>query len=422
MQKLLVIQVAALGFELTERFPILGKASGLVFRPFSPSFPAVTCTAQATLRCAAPPARTGVVCNGRFDRIARRTDFWNQSARLVRGERIWSSFRARGGKVGMLFWQQSLGEDLDLLLSPAPIHRHHGGMIEDCYGKPSDLYPRLVAALGRPFRLRSYWGPSASEASSRWIAEATRAVMTAPDLAPDLLMTYLPHLDYTLQKLGPETTRRLERDVNVLADVLRSLVNTAQEQGYDVVVWGDYAITPANKPVFLNRVLRDAGFFDLRHVGRRTYPDLYRSRAFAMADHQLAHIYVRNARDIEPVKKTLTGLPGVADVLPHESIDHPESGECIALAEADAWFAYPWWTEKHEAPDYAAHVDIHNKIGFDPCELFWGLPGISVSLDPSRVKGTHGRNEVPAAFGATMEMPECTELIQLARCIKNAIR
>jgi predicted AlkP superfamily pyrophosphatase or phosphodiesterase len=236
--------------------------------------------------------------------------------------------------------------------------------------------------------------------------------MTDRERAPDLLLAYLPHLDYVLQKFGPGVGDLLRRETAVLGDMLRQLVATAAEAGYRLVVWGDYAITAAERPVLLNRVLRQEGFFHVRRVGRRTYPDLYRSRAFAMVDHQIAHVFVSNAADLSAVRNCLAAVSGVDRVEPGAAlIGHPESGDLVAVAAPGAWFAYPWWDAPREAPDYATHVDIHNKIGFDPCELFWGIPGLSISLDPGRVRGTHGRDDAPAALAAPAfddPLPETT--------------
>ncbi|MGB2822597.1 MAG: alkaline phosphatase family protein, partial [Phycisphaerae bacterium] len=170
-EKLLIIDVAALGYDLLVRHGAT-EIAGLAFHPAETVFPALTCTAQASFRTAGPPGEHGMVANGLFFRELRKPMFWEQSARLVAGERIWSAFRRRGGRVGMLFWQQSLGEDVDVLLSPAPIHRHHGGMIQDCYSRPDWLYRRLCDDMGSPFKLQHYWGPMASYKAGDWIAQA----------------------------------------------------------------------------------------------------------------------------------------------------------------------------------------------------------------------------------------------------------
>ena len=192
--KLLIVQCAALS-EPPDVPELTWRRAGSVF-------PAVTCVVQASFRTAAPPASHGMVANGRYFRELAKPMFWEQSSRLVAGRRFWRGFREAGGTVGLLFWQQSLGEDTDMLLSPAPIHKHHGGMIQDCDSQPADLYEQLCAELGRPFKLRQYWGPLATPKVGEWIAEAVAAVLARAD-APDLILTYLPTLDYALQRRDP---------------------------------------------------------------------------------------------------------------------------------------------------------------------------------------------------------------------------
>lgn len=393
MKKLLIIQVAALGYEFLRANDAL-KWRGLEFSPAQSVLPALTCTAQASFRTAALPATHGMVANGVFSRELNRPMFWEQSSRLVAGNRIWENFRAHGGRVGMMFWQQSLGEHVDMLLSPAPIHKHHGGMIHDCYSQPSTLYNHLCSELGRPFKLRQYWGPLASVKVGDWIAEATAAVLRDVKNAPELLLTYLPSLDYDLQRFGPghaKSGKALQRALRQLEQMLAA----ARQQGYEVLVFGDYAITETAEPVFPNRALLQAGLMSVRSVGGRLYPDLHTSSAFAMVDHEVAHVYVQDNDKIPAVKQALAALDGVVEVLDgpaqiSKGLGHARSGELVLLAGPGRWFAYPWWAAKNQAPDFATHVDIHNKPGYDPCELFFGWPPPSVSQDASRIRGSHG--------------------------------
>ncbi|NBB96547.1 MAG: alkaline phosphatase family protein [Planctomycetes bacterium] len=393
--RLLIVQVAAMGYRFLDANDALDVAgSGLTCRGAQSVFPAVTCSVQASFRTASPPAQHGMVANGLFYKDLLKVLFWEQSAALVEGPRIWDDFRRRGRSVGLMFWQQSLAEKADLLLSPAPIHKHHGGMIQDCYSQPDDLYDDLVAAVGRPFDLKRYWGPMASPTVGDWIAEATCHVLESARYAPDCLLTYLPTLDYDLQRFGPDH-RRSRKSLAMLRAQLSRIVATARRQDYDVLIFGDYAIAPARRAVFPNLALRDAELFGLRTVKSMTYPDFYTGKAFAVVDHEIAHVYVRQPEDTGRVRDVLQGLDGVADVLePHEQseigLDHARSGEVLLIAEPGCWFAYPWWRQKHQAPDYATHVDIHNKPGFDPCELNFGWPPLSISLNTSRIRGTHG--------------------------------
>jgi predicted AlkP superfamily pyrophosphatase or phosphodiesterase len=423
--KILVIQVAALGHDFLTSHGSLG---GLSFAPMDSVFPAVTCTAQASFRTADSPAAHGMVGNGFFSREFGRPYFWEQSASLVSGPRIWDGFRAAGRTVGQLFWQQSLGADCDVLLSPAPIHKHHGGMIQDCYARPEGLYRELAEAVGRKFSLMHYWGPFASGKSTAWIAEATIQVLRRA--APDLLLTYLPHLDYELQKSGPDSERSA-RAYSVLRDQLEKILSTARDVGYRVLVFGDYAITEVSRPVHPNRALRESGLMAVRDVRGMHYPDLPGSRAFSVVDHQVAHVIVRDEDARACARDVLEALPGVERVLGTEGkrelgLDHPRAGDLVLVAEPGAWFAYPWWTEKRRAPDYASHVDIHNKPGYDPCELFLQLwPPMSVPDDPARIRGSHGRigDEAKATFASDLDFESSpATLIDLAGEVRNILQ
>ena len=393
MKKLLVIQVAGLGYDFTLRNGV-NEIDGLKARRINPVFPALTCTAQATLRTGLPPARHGMVANGFFDSLLRKPWFWEQSASLVQGPRIWDAFRDRGGTVGLTFFQQSLGETVDQIVSPAPIHKHGGGMIMGSYSKPASLNAQLERQAGHPFRLYSYWGPLASAKGSEWIAAAASGLLASPD-APDLCFTYLPGLDYDLQRFGPDHPKSVKALALVKGELERLFI-AARANGYEAVAFGDYAITPVTfGAVFPNRALRDAGLFAVRDVRGMRYPDFYQSQAFTLVDHQIAMVTCFDSAAQPRVAAILRALDGVAQVLNKTQqaelgVDHPHAGDLLLVAQPGAWFAYPWWTNAREAPDYAGHVDIHNKPGYDPCELFFGHTPLRVSQDTAKIRGTHG--------------------------------
>jgi predicted AlkP superfamily pyrophosphatase or phosphodiesterase len=418
-KKILIVQCAALGWNLFENESAPALA-GLPLSPLAPSQPGVTCSTQASFRTAAPPASHGMIANGLYHRLLRRPLFWEQSTSQVSGARIWDDFRAAGGTVGMMFWQQSLGEPVDLVVSPRPIHKHSGGMIQDCHTHPTNLYDRICSAVGRSFNLMHYWGPLASRKSSEWIVEATCAVLDMDDVRTDLLLTYLPHLDYDTQRFGiehPKARRALEQ----LSGYLDRLRAAADKHGYELLLWGDYAMHSVTGPaIFPNRALREAGYLPVRPIKGMSYPDLFSARAFAMVDHELAHIYIPNADDIEAVRSVLEGLEGIQKVFRRPELpemDHPNSGELIAFSKPGRGFAYPWWTNPKEAPDYATHVDIHNKPGFDPCELFFGKVPWQVSTDTTKIGGTHGAGG-QTAWASTLDL-SVTSLIDLAESVKT---
>ena len=363
MRKLTVV-AAAFGWNLAERNGLTDVA-GLHFEPKPSVFPAVTCVAQATLRTGLPPERHGLVANGHWMDDLRKPLFWEQSARLVKGSRVW------GKSTGVFFFQQSLGEDVELILSPAPIHKHGGGMMMACYTKPTGMEGVLRKLCGG-FPLWRYWGPLASPRVGRKCIDYFEAMTDVHDV--DEAYLYLPTLDYAAQKFGPDSaqSRSAAREFK---SQLERIADIAMRRGCVLEVMGDYEITGVTAaPVRPNVVLRRAGLFATRTVGGLAYPDFYQSKAFAMCDHEFCVIYGEEAAKAAQV---------LLETGDYETPEREVPGSVILLAKQGSWCEYKWWTNDREAPDYASHVDIHNKPGFDPTELFFFGRGT--------VKGTHGR-------------------------------
>lgn len=373
MKKLNVI-AAGLGWNLLERNG-LTELAGLKFAPQPSVFPAVTCVAQATLRTGLSPAEHGMVSNGYWSETLRKPLFWEQSARLVKGRRVWADRRAAGERFGMFFFQQSLGEDLDLILSPAPIHKHGGGMVMSCYTQPTGLADVLRKLCGA-FPLWRYWGPLASPKVGRMCISYFEEMTNVQDV--DEAYLYLPTLDYAAQKYGPDSSaakaalREFRRQLERLADI-------CQRRGCDLKVMGDYEITDVtDAPVLPNVTLRREGLFRTRMVGGLAYPDFYQSMAFALCDHAFCLVY-GPAR--EKAAQVLLATGGYE--VPGDGLLRATDDAVLLLAKPGSWCGYEWWTDRRESPDFASHVDIHNKPGYDPKELFFFNRGI--------VKGTHGR-------------------------------
>ena len=423
--KLLIIQIAGLGYDFAEANGATGIC-GCEMQKLRAQFPALTCTAQATLRTALPPSRHGMIANGFMDRNLRKVLFWEQSSALIDGERIWDSFREKGGTVGMTFIQQSLGENVDQVVSPAPIHTHGGGMIMDCSSRPESLYAALCQHAGSPFRLQRYWGPLASTASSHWIAKAMAGLLGSAD-APDLLFTYLPCLDYDLQRYGASHKKSLKA-LKELQQELALLFKTATDNGYEVVAFGDYAITDVTEGIiFPNRALKKAGLLKTRKIRKMLYPDMHNSRAFAVVDHQVALVTCFDITAMEKTAEVMRSLDGVDEVMCAErqcemQVEHPRGCDLLVTAKPGCWFAYPWWNYKEEAPDYASHVDIHNKPGYDPCELFFGTLPVHTSQDTGKIKGTHGLTGpgCETALFTTLDIKPAS-LLDLAQQLKERL-
>jgi predicted AlkP superfamily pyrophosphatase or phosphodiesterase len=390
-------------------------------------FPAVTSTVQASLRTAELPKVHGIVGNGFYSREFSKVFFWEQSSSLIEAERIWRNFRKKGKTVAQIFFQQSLGTDSDFIISPAPIHKHDGGIIQTCFSKPEELYLRLCKKLGRSFNLKNYWGPMANISSSKWITKATIEIMRT--VTPDLFLVYLPHLDYELQKSGPYS-HKSTKSFHELKPLLIELIHAAKEYNYNILIFGDYAMKQVNKTIFPNRILKEAGLFLTRNVKGMTYPNLYTSRAFAIVDHQVAHIIIKEKSDIPDVINIFKGVNGIKEILDEKGkenfgINHTRAGDIILIADVNAWFSYYWWKDLNEAPDYATHVDIHNKIGYDPCELFFSFwPPMSITTDTNKISGSHGivdENSL-CAFSSDLEFDkQPTSLVELANELKSIL-
>jgi predicted AlkP superfamily pyrophosphatase or phosphodiesterase len=381
-----------------------------------PVLPAVTCSMQSSLLTGLTPTDHGIVGNGWYFRDLGEVFLWRQHNKLVQGEKVWETARrARPDfRAANVCWWYAMGATTDFTVTPRPIYHADGRKSPDCYTDPPELHDRLTGAFGE-FPLFNYWGPTASIASSKWIADAASKLLREESL--DLLMVYLPHLDYDHQRYGPGAPESADaaRELDAVAG---DLVDVARGRGDTVVVLSEYGITDARRPVDVNRALRRAGLLNVYTQAGMEYLDAWTSRAFAVADHQVAHVYVRDPADVAAARSALAGLPGIDLVLEGDDrvaagLGHERAGELVLVADPDAWFTYYYWLDDERAPDFAKQVEIHRKPGYDPAELFMdpedklvkaragaalvrkkiGMRYVMsvVPLDPSPVRGTHGR-------------------------------
>lgn len=375
-----VILINAVG--LTSRLlPLAPRLHGLAeagwHRPLREPLPAVTCTAQATMLTGQPPQGHGIVGNGWLFRETGEVRFWQQSNRLLEAEPLYVTARRRAQAAGrpfkaaQLFWWFNQGAAVDLSVTPKPYYGADGSKAFGIAGTPAGLTDRLEAQLGK-FPFPSFWGPMAGLPCTQWIARCAAEVVQGE--RPDLTLVYLPHLDYDPQRFGVSGSD-MARLVRELDDACAPLLDAAQRAGARVLVVSEYGHCDVSRVVEPNRILRRAGLLSVRPGPFGEVFDPFTSRAFAVCDHQLAHVYVADPADRPRVHELLAADPGVARVVEGEArgelgLDHPRSGELIALSQPDAWFAYPFWLDDAQAPDYARTVDIHRKPGYDPCELF----------------------------------------------------
>ncbi|MFF3393850.1 alkaline phosphatase family protein [Streptomyces sp. NPDC002669] len=414
---LLVIDVVGLTPRLLDHMPRL-KALGRsgTGAPLGTVLPAVTCAAQSTFLTGTTPAEHGIVGNGWYFRELGDVLLWRQHNGLVAGDKLWDAARRAhpGYTVANICWWYAMGADTDYTVTPRPVYYADGRKEPDCYTRPPALHDELTGKFGT-FPLFHFWGPGADLVSSQWIIDATRHVLDTR--RPDLALCYLPHLDYDLQRYGPDDPRS-HRAAAELDRAMAPLLDDAHDEGRTVVVLSEYGITRVDRPVDINRALRRAGLLEVHTQDGMEYLDPMASRAFAVADHQIAHVYVRRPEDLEAAREALRDLPGIERLLDDEGkkahgLDHPRSGELVAVADPDAWFTYYYWLDDDRAPDFAQLVEIHRKPGYDPVELFLDPqdPYVRVKaalavarkklgmryrmavvpLDPSPVRGSHGR-------------------------------
>ncbi len=402
---------------LAPRLHALSQAGWCV--PLRDVVPAVTCSAQATILTGQPVEKHGVVGNGWLFRETGEVRFWQQSNRLIQAEPVYVTAKREVAKQGRpfkcakLFWWFNQGADVAISVTPKPHYGIDGNKVFGITGTPEGLTEGLEKELGS-FPFFTFWGPKAGLPCTEWIGRCAASVMRSE--RPDLTLVYMPHLDYDPQRFGPNGCE-MPRLVRELDDACVPILDAAKESGAEVWVVSEYGHCQVDQPIYPNRLLRQKGLLSVRNGPFGEQLDTFSSRAFAVCDHQLAHVYVNNPNDLGLVRDTLHSLGGVDRVISGDeradiNLNHPRAGEIVLLSAANAWFAYPFWLDDRLAPDYARAVAIHHKPSYDPCELlldpqlrFPKFRVISrvlqkklgfrmimdvIPLDASLVKGSHG--------------------------------
>lgn len=415
--KTVVINIVGLTSRLIgEHTPFLRQWIGKRdLRTIDPVIPAVTCTAQSTYLTGKYPNEHGIVANGWYFEEEAEVKLWRQSNRLVQSEKIWEVMRRKDPDFtcANLFWWYNMYSTVDYSVTPRPMYPSDGRKIPDVYTYPSELRDELQEELGQ-FPLFKFWGPATSIEVSQWIARSAMRVEEKHD--PSLTLIYLPHLDYNAQRHGPDHPSVFQ-DLREIDAVSQQLIEFYEEKGAEVLVLSEYGITAVDQPVHLNRMLRKAGHIAVREEMGLEVFDAGASSAFAVADHQIAHVYVKAKEDLPKIRALLENIPGIDHILDaagkaEYQLDHERSGDFVLLAQPNAWFTYYYWLDDRKAPDYARTVDIHRKPGYDPVEMhfdpalrfpklyaawkviirklgFRALMDV-IPLDAGLIKGSHG--------------------------------
>ncbi|WP_175636398.1 alkaline phosphatase family protein [Pedobacter ghigonis] len=391
----------------------------------APLLPAVTTAAQSAYLTGKYPADNGIVGNGWYDHAESEVKFWKQSNKLVQGEKIWDKAKQEDPNFtcANMFWWYNMYSTVDYSVTPRPNYLADGRKLPDCYSQPAELRDHLQAKLGQ-FPLFQFWGPGANIKSTRWIADA--AMETENLHNPTLTLIYLPHLDYCLQKFGPDEAK-IGTELQEIDQVVADLVAFYENKGARVILLSEYGIAPVNNPIHLNRLFRENGLIQIREERGLELLDAGASKAFVVADHQIAHVYINDKSVTEQVKALLKNLPGIELVLDKAAqqthhINHERSGDLVLMADENSWFTYYFWLDDAKAPDYARVVDIHKKPGYDPVEMFMtsklragykllrkkaGFRYVMdvIPLDATLIKGSHGRINTKEEFKPVLVTP-----------------
>ncbi|MDH5397433.1 MAG: alkaline phosphatase family protein [Cyclobacteriaceae bacterium] len=417
MKKVVIINAVGLTSSGTEQMPFLRKWSEKKSKAhIRPTFPAVTCSAQTTYLTGKHPSAHGIVGNGWYFKTDCEVKFWRQSNKLVQAEKIWDRMKSEdpSSTCSNMFWWYNMYSTADFSVTPRPNYLADGRKLPDIYSHPANLRDKLQEELGT-FPLFDFWGPRTSIKSSQWIARASMLTDKMHD--PTLTLIYLPHLDYNYQRHGKDHPS-IPRDLKELDAVMKELITYYESGNARVMVLSEYGISDVHQPVHLNRHLRKEGLLAIREERGLELLDAGASQAFAVADHQVAHIYLNDTDITAKVKTLLENIPGVEHVLDAEGkkkwhIDHDRAGDLVAIADKDSWFTYYYWMDDNKSPDFARIVDIHKKPGYDPVEMHTNpkikflIPRIAfkvlkkklgfrmlmdvIPLDATLIKGSHGR-------------------------------
>jgi len=422
MKKTVVLNVVGLSQKLLgEHTPKLSRwlAEGKL-ATIEPVLPAVTCTAQSTYLTGEWPNKTGIIANGWYFRDRCEVKFWQQSNQLVQAPKIWEVARKLDPSFtcANLFWWYNMYSTVDYSVTPRPMYPADGRKFPDIYTHPADFRSQLQTELGQ-FPLFKFWGPTTSSESSQWIAKSAKWLEKR--VSPTLTLIYLPHLDYCQQKFTCEADQ-IPTDLQEIDEICGDLIEFYEDQGAQVIILSEYGITPVQQPVHINRLLREEGLVQVREELGRELLDPGASQAFAVADHQIAHVYVNDLTVLSSVKRLLEAAEGIDFVLDEVGkekyhLNHERSGELVAVAKPEAWFTYYYWLDDQVAPDFARTVDIHRKPGYDPVEMYIDpeikFPQLKIAskllqkklgfrylmdiipLDASLVQGSHGH--IPAS-------------------------
>jgi hypothetical protein len=292
--------------------------------------------------------------------------------------------------VANTFWWYAMNTDADYTVTPRPLYCADGRKLPDCYSFPLDLRARFTSDFG-PFPSSSSGGrpprslPASGSPGRPWPSKSSSGRAC----------------NWSTCRTWTTACRNWDHDGDIAQDLAEidalcgRLLDFFEERHCRVVILSEYGITPVSRPIHPNRILREAGLISLKvDLGRETL-DPGSSRAFAVADHQLCHVYVRDRKDIARVRELFTGLPGVEQVLDDagkraHGLDHERSGELVLLAAADSWFTYYWWLADDDGAGLCPDGEYPRQAGLRPVRT---VPRSGDRLSPAEDRHDAGQED-----------------------------
>jgi hypothetical protein len=161
-------------------------------------------------------------------------------------------------------------------------------------------------------------------------------------------------------------------------------------------------------------MLKSAGFLKTHSTADGNLIDYDNSDAFAMVDHQIAHVYLKAGTNPDKVRQAFASERTIQIHEKANGLNHSRAGDLQLQAADGTWFDYRWWDPTEAAPVFAPTVDIHRKPGYDPLELFLEPGTRTITKDASLIKGSHG--SVPGSSGVLIgtSYDSKTEMTDLA--------
>ena len=383
------------------------------------------------------PREHGVVGNGWYFRELAEVLALAPVERLVAGEKVWER-RARARLRASRCASSSGGTTWTrrrLVGHAAPDLPGRRAQDPGVYTQPAGARATSSQRALGPFPFFDFWGPRAGH-RARAAGSPTRARTCSTTQRPTLTLVYLPHLDYDLQRLGPDDPRdrrrRCARSTRVVGELDRA---RAARAAREVVVLSEYGIDAGDRrrprqpraarggAARACATSRAARLLDAGASRAPSRSPTTRSRTSTCATRATSREVRASARAARRASSACSTRR--ASARPGSTIRARASS--VAVAAADRWFTYYYWLDDARAPDFARTVDIHRKPGYDPvravrrsrrsacpsCASRWRLAQKKlgfrylmdvIPLDATLVKGSHGRLPDDRADGAARHL------------------